>query len=178
MGYIDPSSARSAYPLAKQAAEELCRTYSKEYGVPARIARLTQTFGAGVSEDDNRVFAQFARSAIQGNDIVLHTKGESAKPYCYTTDAVSAMLYILLKGKKGEAYNVANKDSYISIYDLAQFVQQRYNKEVKVVISLNNQLGYAPQTRLRLGTAKIEALGWHPQYGLELMFDKLVEYLR
>lgn len=178
MGYVDPASARSAYPLGKQAAEELCRSYSKEYGIPAKIARLTQTFGAGVSENDNRVFAQFARSALKGIDIVLHTKGESAKPYCYTTDVVSAMLYILLRGENGETYNVANKESYISIYDLAHFVQQRYDKDVKAVISLNDQLGYAPQTKLRLDTTKIEAIGWHPQYDLGAMFDRLMEYLR
>ena len=176
-GYIDTESSRSAYPLGKQAAEELCRAYAKEYGIPARIARLTQTFGAGVAEDDNRVFAQFVRSAINGTDIVLHTKGESAKPYCYTTDAISAMLYILLKGENGEAYNVANKDTYISIYDLAHFVQKRFNKQAKVVIEENDSLGYAPQTRLNLDTTKIEKLGWHPRYGLGEMFGRLIAYM-
>ena len=176
-GYIDTKSPRSAYPLGKRAAEELCKSFAREYGIPAKIARLTQTFGAGVAEDDNRVFAQFARSAIRGEDIILHTKGMSAKPYCYTTDAISAMLYILLKGDNGEAYNVANKDSYISICDLAHFVQERFNRNAKVVISLNDSLGYAPQTMLRLDISKIEQLGWHPIYNLEDMFSRLIAYM-
>ena len=80
-GYIDPVSPRSSYPMGKRTAEYLCVAYATEYNIPVKIARLTQTFGAGVSKDDNRVFAQFARSIINGTDIVLHTTGESAKPY-------------------------------------------------------------------------------------------------
>ena len=114
-GYVDYKNPRSSYPLGKRSAEFLCSAYSHQFDVNVKVARLTQTFGAGVASDDNRVFAQFARSVINNSDIVLHSKGESAKPYCYTTDCVSAILYILLKGEKGEAYNVANSNTYISI---------------------------------------------------------------
>ena len=122
-GYVDNTAARSSYPLGKRAAEYLCAAYSQQYGVNVKIARLTQTFGAGVAADDNRVFAQFARSIICETDIVLHTKGDSAKPYCYTIDCVSAILYILLKGNNGEAYNVANSETYISIREMAEFLR-------------------------------------------------------
>jgi len=104
IGAIDMSSARSAYPLGKRTAEYLSFCYANEYDIPVKIARLTQTFGAGISNEDNRVFAQFARSIIQNQDIILHTQGNSAKPYCYTTDCISALIYILIKGKNGEAY--------------------------------------------------------------------------
>lgn len=107
-GYLDIMAVRSSYPMAKRAAENLCCLYAAEYGAPVMVARLTQTTGAGIALDDNRVIAQFARLATYGNDIVLHTTGESARPYCYTTDAVSAILYILFKGQKGNVYNVAN----------------------------------------------------------------------
>ena len=80
IGYVDPLRARSSYPLGKRAAEYLCVAYAKEFQVPAKIARLTQTFGAGVSKEDHRVFAQFAQSIIDNEDRVLHTTGESAKP--------------------------------------------------------------------------------------------------
>ena len=85
-------SPRSAYPLGKRAAEFLCAAYAAQFGVNVKVARLTQTFGAGVASDDKRVFAQFARSVANSEDIVLHTTGESAKPYCYSTDSVSAIL--------------------------------------------------------------------------------------
>lgn len=178
IGRIDSLDNRSAYPMGKRSAEFLCTIYAHEYNVPVKIARLTQTFGAGVSPKDNRVFAQFARSIIEGNDIVLHTTGESAKPYCYTMDCVSAILYILIKGKDGEAYNVANPDTYISIKKLAYFLCENFNKGIKVRIEQHPELGYAPVTKLRLSTQKLEALGWRPQYGLTEMFTNLIAYLK
>lgn len=177
-GYVDNTAPRSSYPLGKRAAEFLCAAYAKQYGVNVKVARLTQTFGAGVSTDDNRVFAQFARSVIKGENIVMHTKGESAKPYCYTTDCVSAILYILLKGEKGEAYNVANQETYISIKDMANFLCTHFNPQLRVVIEEHPEMGYAPVTKLNLSTEKLKSLGWLPRYGLYEMFNRLIKSFR
>ena len=174
-GYVDAASARSSYPMGKRAAEYLCRAYALEYEVPVKIARLTQTFGAGVAPDDNRVFAQFARSVIADTDIVLHTTGESAKPYCYTTDCVSAILYILLRGQKGEAYNVANDESYITIRDMAEFLRDNFNPNIMVVVESHPEMGYAPVTRLHLRVDKLKTLGWEPKYDLKEMFNRLIK---
>lgn len=176
-GYLDNTEARSSYPLGKRAAEYLCAAYSHQYGVNVKIARLTQTFGAGVSADDNRVFAQFARSIIAGSDIVLHTKGDSAKPYCYTTDCVSAILYILLKGNNGEAYNVANSETYISIREMAEFLRDNFNPNIRVIVEEHPEMGYAPVTKLHLSTEKLESLGWKPQYDLKMMYECLIKSL-
>lgn len=178
LGYVDTSSPRSSYPLGKRGAEYLCKAYAHEYGVPVRIARLTQTFGAGVASDDNRVFAQFARSVIEGKNIVLHTTGESAKPYCYTTDCASAILTILLKGAKGEAYNVANQDTYISIHSMAELLRYRFNPEIKVVIEEHSEMGYAPVTKLHLSTDKLTTLGWKAEYDLNEMFKRLIDSMK
>ncbi len=177
-GYVNPVSARSSYPMGKRAAEYLCYAYAHEYGTAAKVARLTQTLGAGISEHDNRVFAQFARSVIKGEDIVLHTTGESAKPYCYTTDCISAILYILLRGQLGESYNVANPDTYISIRNLAEFMRQNFNPAINVRLELNENMGYAPVTKLRLSTENLKRLGWRPQYDLNQMFGRLLLFLK
>lgn len=174
-GYVNNTDPRSSYPLGKRAAEYLCAAYAKQFDVNAKVARLTQTFGAGVSVDDNRVFAQFVRSVIEGTNIVMHTKGESAKPYCYTTDCVSAILYILIRGEKGEAYNVANEETYISIKDMADFLCAHFNPQLKVVVEEHPEMGYAPVTKLNLSTEKLKSLGWSPRYGLYDMFYRLIK---
>lgn len=176
-GRYDLLNPRSSYPVGKAAAETLCVSYFHEYRLPVKIARLTQVFGAGVAPEDNRVFAQFAKAVISGKDIELHTTGESSKPYCYTTDAVSALFYILLKGKDGDAYNVANPSSYISIRDLAEFLVKEFSPISKVKIVLSNDKGYAPATKLNLNTEKLEALGWRPSFDLKEMFRRLIAYL-
>ncbi len=72
--------------------ENMCVAYAKQYDLPVSIARLSQTFGAGILQTENRVFAQFARSAIRGEKIVLHTLGKSEGNYCYTRDTVKALI--------------------------------------------------------------------------------------
>lgn len=177
-GLIDHQSPRSSYSLGKQAAEFLVFAYAHEYGVPSKIARLTQTFGAGISAQDNRVFAQFARSIVKGENIVLHTPGKSAKPYCYLTDCVSAIIYILLKGKDGQAYNVATPSSYVTIRDLANLFCEFSEKENKVVFDFSSDHGYAPETRVNMDSSKLMELGWKPQYNLKEMIRRLLDYVR
>lgn len=177
MGRIDHQSPRSSYPLGKQAAEFLCSAYANEYGVPTRIARITQTFGAGIRPTDNRVFAQFARSAIAHSDIVMHTEGLSAKPYLYTTDCVAALMYILTKGSDGEAYNVATPGSFVSIRELAQLYKDHFAPDINLVIDTSKANGYAAHTRVNLDASKVMALGWQPQYTLTQMLERLIDYL-
>ena len=173
-GYLDPMQARSSYPMAKRAAECLCHAYSAEHGVRVMTARLAQTFGEGITENDNRVFAQFARSARADEDIVLHTEGKLCRCYCYTADAVEAMLYILLRGESGMAYNVANEDTYISIRDMAEMVCREFGKKMKVRIELKEGMGYSPTTYLRLDTSRLKALGWRPTHNLKEMFASII----
>ena len=178
-GYLDPMATRSSYPLAKRAAEALCHNYAVEKQVKVKVARLAQTFGAGVSKQDNRVFAQFARSVIHDEDIILHTTGELSRCYCYTTDAINAMLYILLKGEDGTAYNVANEATYISIRQMAELVAETFNPDhVHVVIEMQQGLGYSPTTKLRLDTQQIQSLGWTPYYNMKDMFGRLIASMK
>lgn len=167
LGYVDLASPRSSYPIAKRAAEHLCSLYAHQHGVPVCTARLTQTTGPGVTFDDNRVINAFCRSAFLGEDIVLHTTGESARPYCHVADAVAAIMLLLDRGVNGEAYNVANESTYISARDLANFVREHLNKSIEVRMELKENTPYAPPSLLPLSTAKLQSLGWHPEHSLE-----------
>lgn len=176
LGSLDLTNPRSSYPEGKRMAESLCASYASEFGVNVKIARLTQTFGAGVTKEDNRVFAQFAKSVIQKEDIVLHTEGNSLKNYCYLTDTVSAILTLLIRGKAGEIYNVANSNTAVSIRELAEMLTTKY--KTKVVIQLDNTKGYANSVKIKLSTKKLENLDWSPKIGIEEMFERLIESLK
>jgi nucleoside-diphosphate-sugar epimerase len=177
-GYLNPMDVRSSYPMAKRMAENLCCLYASEYGVNATIARLSQTTGAGVAKNDLRAITQFVRCAVDGKDIVLHTEGVSARPYCYTTDAVSAFLYILLRGEKGQAYNVANEETYTSIRALVERVKALLNDTINISVEIDNSQGYAPESFLPLSTGKLQSLGWMPQYDLDHILMRLADYLK
>ena len=179
LGYIDVMNVRSSYSESKRMCEVLCASYAHEYQVPVKVARLAQTFGAGVSKDEGRVFAQFAKSAMAGEDIVLHTKGESTGNYCYTADAVDGILTILLKGKNGDVYTVANPSTTIKIKDMAQMVaDQLAEGRIQVIFDIPEDaltFGYAPDVAMHLNADKLKGLGWEPQCDLPEMYERLVK---
>ena len=182
LGYIDVMNVRSCYSESKRMCELLCACYAKEYGVPARVARLAQTFGAGVSRREGRVFAQFAKSAMTGQDIVLHTRGESYGNYCYTADAVAGILTVLLKGSPAQVYTVANPATTMRICDMAQMVAQELaGGRIRVVFDIPEDAltyGYAPDVCLRLNSDKLQSLGWRPQVDLKEMYERLIASFR
>ena len=177
-GYVDPLNVRSSYSMGKRMCECMCVSAYKEYGVPVKIARLAQTFGAGIAASDNRVFAQFAKSVIVGKDIILHTDGKLKRQYLYLTDAISGILYVLLKGRNGEAYNVANDETYISIKEMAEMICREFRPQLKVKhVEECEDRGYAPVTKTRMTSAKLEKLGWKPRLSLRDMYDRLIKSL-
>lgn len=181
-GYIDPLSTRSSYSEGKRMVECLCVSYAEEYNVPVRIARLSQTFGAGVEYNDGRVFAHFARCAIENKDIVLRTQGKTVRSYCYTSDALNAIMTILLKGENGEAYNVTNMDTAVSIRDMAQLVCEKFGEgKIKVRIEIPDDIGsfgFNPEMIIKLDSSKLENLGFRPSKSLEQMFDSLIKSMK
>ena len=173
LGYIDNLNIRSCYPEGKRFCECLCACYSSEYNVPVKIARLAQTFGAGVSYEESRVFAQFAKAAMSGDDIVLHTKGQSYGNYCYTADAVKGLLAIMLNGKNAQAYNVVSEATTMKIAEMAQLVANEIaDNKIDVIFDIPEDsltYGYAPDVALRLDGKKLRNLGWEPTIAPDLI---------
>ena len=174
---LDTMSVRSSYPESKRLCECLCAAYASEYQVPARVVRLTQTFGPGVSYSDGRVFAEFARCAIEGRDIILKTKGETKRSYLFTEDAVTAILTVLLFGAAGEAYNAANEETYCSVYDMAEMVAEQFGNgktSVKICEDDPQKYGYAPTLKMNLSTQKLRALGWKAETNLVKAYASMI----
>ena len=181
IGTIDPLNIRSNYPESKRLCENLCVAYKSQYNVPVKIARLAQTFGAGVLKGENRVFAQFARSVINGEDIVLHTKGLSEGNYCYISDASEAILMLITMGENGEAYNIVNEESHIKIADMAQMVcSQIAENKIRVIYDIpeKNIYGYAKDANIWLSSEKMQKLGWYPKIGLEESYKRMIKSMR
>lgn len=181
LGFIDPLKIRSNYPESKRLCENMCVAYMAEYGVPVKIARLAQTFGAGILPDENRVFAQFARSVINGKNIVLHTKGLSEGNYCYIRDCIIGLFFILLKGENGEAYNVSNPQTHTTIANMAKMVAEKIAMgKINVIFDIpkENTFGYASDTKLKLNSDKLQSLGWKPEIGLEESYRRMIEFMQ
>lgn len=180
LGYVDILNVRSCYPMGKRMAENICFSYYTQYGVPVKIARLAQTFGAGVLEDENRVFMQFAKSAMNKENIILHTTGNAMGNYCYTADAISAIMFLLLKGENGHAYNVVNEATTMTVIEMAELVTEKIaDNNIAVIFDIpkENSYGYAVPGSLKLSSEKIKELGWKPGFDLEDMYGRMIKYM-
>lgn len=174
---LDTMDVRSCYPESKRLCEALCAGYASQNGVRATVIRLAQTFGPGVLPEDQRVFAEFARCVKNNQDIVLQTTGESKRCYIYTADAVTAILSVLTNGEKGNAYNAANTSTYCSILEMANMVAYGLTEnKIKVCVKIDNKQAkkFSPQHCLKLGTEKINSLGWEPRFGLMEMYQRMI----
>lgn len=181
VGIIDHLTPRSCYPEGKRMCECMCAAYASEYGVDTKIVRLAQTFGAGIPLTDNRVSMQFAKSVVDGKDIVLHTEGKSISNFCYLSDAIAGILTVAARGQGGEAYNVCNDVETRSIYEIAKLVADEVAQgEIDVVknIPKNVNFGYAPDNTMRLCSEKIRKLGWSPKVNMVEGYRRLVSDIR
>lgn len=175
-GYVDCTSPRSCYPSSKRAAETLCVSYAAEYGADAVIARPCHIYGPNFTESDNRVYAQFIRNVLRGENIVMKSRGEQFRSWCYVADCASALLHILLKGENGQAYNIADTGSNISIRELAELIAKVAGK--KVVTELPDDVerqGCNPVTKSVFSTEKLERLGWHIKGSMEKKIISTIE---
>lgn len=178
LGNIDILKPRSSYPLGKRMAESYCAAYANEYGVPVKIARLAQVFGMGILPGENRSFAQFARAAAEGRDIVLKTEGRSIGNSVASEEATDAILFLLDKGVDGQVYNVVNEKNTMSIRDTAELVAHNIGKDkIKVVTDIedSSKTGYATDTGLYMSGKKLRELGWEAEKGLEEMYRDVIK---
>jgi len=166
-GYVNPTSPRSCYPSSKRAAETLCVSYAAEYSADVVIARPCHTYGPHFTEQDNRVYAQFIRNVLRGKDIVMKSTGEQFRSWCYVVDCASALLYILLKGESGKAYNIADEKSNISIRELAETIAEIGEKKVVIdVPDADEKRGYNPVMKSVYSTERLEAMGWSARFDI------------
>lgn len=160
-GYIDCTKPRSCYPSSKRAAETLCVAYGAEYGIDTVIARPSHTYGPHFRPTDNRVYAQFIRNVIAGHDIVMKSDGRQFRSWSYVVDCASALLYILLKGENGQAYNIADDTSNITIRQLGEMISGLENKRLVIEIpDEKEKAGYNVVTKSTFSTRKLQDLGW------------------
>jgi nucleoside-diphosphate-sugar epimerase len=178
-GYIDLLNIRSAYPISKRAAETLCICYNNQYKKEVIIARPCHIYGPTAKKNDSRASAQFINDILDDNNIILKSDGLQLRSYCYIADAASAILTILLSGESGSAYNISNKESNITIRELAELIANTSGK--KVIFENPSDIekrGYNPVTKSVLISDKLEELGWHPKYSIENGISRTIKILK
>lgn len=178
-GYIDCNTMRAGYPESKRAGEALCQAYIRQKGLDVVIPRLSRTYGPSVLKTDTKAISQFIAKGAAREDIVLKSEGTQLYSYSYAADAVSGLLWVLLRGACGEAYNIADEASDIALKDLAAIIAE--NAGTKVVFDLPDaveQAGYSKATKATLDPRKLRALGWKAMFDMRTGLERTLEVLR
>lgn len=178
-GYINSNTMRAGYPESKRCGEALCQAYKAQKGINVVIPRLTRTYGPTMLMSDTKAISQFIRKGIAAEDIVLKSAGTQYYSYTYVADAVSGLLYVLLKGENGEAYNIADERSDIMLKDLAAIIAGIAGKEV--VFELPDAVeaaGYSKATKARLDGSKLKQLGWKALYDIQGGLERTIGILK
>ncbi len=178
-GFVDILNPRACYPSSKRAAETLCSSYIKECGLDVVIVRPGHIYGPTMVFDDSRAFAQFARNVINGQDIVMKSSGLQLRSYCYVFDCVSAILTVLLNGIPGEAYNISNRESVVTIRRLAESFAKSCGR--KIVFRNPDDIetqGYNLMQTSALDSSKLEDLGWKGLYCIDEGVERTIQILR
>lgn len=160
-GFLDILNPRNSYSSGKRAGETLCASYSAEYGVHTNIVRPGHIYGPTASIKDSRVGSSFAYDAVNGKNIVLKSKGNQIRSYCYMLDCGTAMLTVLVEGENASAYNISNPNSIITIKELAEMYASASG--VKVIYDLpteEEKAAFNPMDNSSLNGTKLEKLGW------------------
>lgn len=178
-GTIDQTILRNGYPESKRCCELLVRSYVEEYGVNAVIARLPSVYGPTMQKSDSKAHAQFLRNARNHEDIVLKSKGNQRRSYCYVVDIARGLFYLLENGQYGEVYNLANSTSVASIAEYAEICAKIAG--TNVVFEMPDELeakSFSKPQNCILDTRKIEDLGWFGKYSLTEGIAETLEGLR
>lgn len=183
VGSLDFLNNGNSYAESKRCGEMLCHAYWSEYNLPVKSVRIHHTYAPTMDyENDKRVFSEFIRNCIEGKDIILKSDGTAKRSFCYITDMISGMLFVLFYGVNGESYNLGNPNCFISIYELAKIIANDISRtKLSIVREPRKETQYqpSPESDTRMVPVNIEKakmLGWIPKISCSEGFLRVVEF--
>ena len=179
LGYLNCNTLRAGYPESKRVGETLCNAYGQTHQLDFVIPRLSRIYGPTMLSSDSKAIAQFIKKAAAGEDIILKSAGTQLYSYTYAPDAAMGILTVLLKGKSGEAYNISDLESEVTLRQITEWLAEDNGVKVTFEVpDVTEQAGYSTATRALLDTEKITALGWSPQVHMREGLMKTVQSLQ
>lgn len=175
-GGLDPMVLKHCYLESKRMGESLCVAWHKQKKIPVKIIRPAITYGPGIDFEDGRSYADFISNILKNENIKLYSDGLAIRNYCYISDVISGIFFVLFYGNNGEAYNVAT-DKEISVLELADRLAKLFpKKNLKVVHNSGNKIARVEYKKTTVDISKVRALGWSINFDIEDGFRRSIEF--
>ncbi len=174
-GNVNPIGLRSCYDEGKRIAETLMMDYHRQNHVDTRIARIFNTYGPRMLENDGRVVSNFIVQALRGNPLTLYGSGEQTRSFCYVDDLVEALIRLM---------NVDDVYDPINLGNPGEFTIRQLADEVIKLCNSKSEIEYLPlpeddpKQRQPNITRAQTLLGWNPTIALNDGLLKTVEYFK
>ena len=157
----------SCYRQGKIIAEELCLNYSHQFGVDVKIARMFNSYGPGMADDDGRVIPVFVQKALRGEDIEIFGNGEQIRSYCYVDDMVDSLISLMASNK--EVVDIFGSEE-IKIKDVASVIINKA-RSVSRVMLIDKAMTFSSQKN---PTDNF----WIPRVSFSDGIEKTIKYFR
>jgi UDP-glucuronate decarboxylase len=174
-GHVNPIGPRACYDEGKRCAESLTVSYTRQYGVVTRIARIFNTYGPRMHEDDGRVVSNFVLQALRGEPITIYGNGEQTRSFCYASDLIEGFIRLIALEQDPGPVNLGNPRES-TIRELAELVLRLTNSKSKLRLDplpVDDPVRRCPD----ISRAK-QLLGWEPRVALESGIAQTIEYMR
>ena len=130
-GNVNPIGIRSCYDEGKRIAETLMMDYHRQDGVDTRIARIFNTYGPRMAENDGRVVSNFIVQALRGQELTIYGSGEQTRSFCYVDELVDGLMRLMAAEGRHEPVNLGNPVEF-TIRQLAEEVFRIVGAEARV----------------------------------------------
>ena len=155
-GNVNPIGPRSPYEEGKRFSESIVRMYADKYGLNAKITRIFNTYGPGMSLSDQRVMPRFLASIRDGRNLMIYGTGEQTRTFLYIDDLIRGLFLIMGNGEKGEAYNIGGEEQ-VTMKELAFLI--------KDLTGYRNEIDFSPHfiedhNGRQPSIEKVKGLGW------------------
>jgi UDP-glucuronate decarboxylase len=173
-GNVNPIGPRSCYDEGKRVAETLAFDYHRQNKVDIRVARIFNTYGPRMLENDGRVVSNFVVQALKGDSITVYGDGSQTRSFCYVSDLVDGLIR-LMNGDCIGPVNLGNPEEY-TVLELAQKIQAMVNPNAEIQLKplpLDD-----PRRRRPDITLAQQALHWNPTVPLTEGLNRTIEDFR
>lgn len=173
-GHVNPIGPRACYDEGKRVAETLTYAYAQQDRVKVRVARIFNTFGPRMNEEDGRVVSNFIMQALKGNDITVYGDGKQTRSFQYVHDLVDGLI-ALMASNYTQPVNLGNPEEY-TIREFAEVIQKEINPNAKIIHLPATQDD--PQKRRPDITRAKTQINWEPKFPVEQGIKETVEFFR
>ena len=163
----------SPYAASKASAELLINSYVKTYDSDCIITRCTNNYGP--KQFPEKLIPKVILLANQNKKIPVYGSGKNVRDWIFVDDHCDGILDVLLKGKKGNSYNIsANNEidnltiirKILSIMDkspnMIDFVDDRPGHDFRYSLDsskIRNELGWKEKTSFEDGITN--TINWY-----------------